>query len=145
MRLWLKLCLTLFILPSTAIADEVLRLGFLAFRPTEQLVKQWQPLADYLSQTIPGHQVQLQVLSQSEMNQALLNNELDFVMTNPSHFVQLRESSRLTGALATLNRLENGLPGPVLAGALRPPQSRSTVAATYLDKSARRPLPAPSS
>ncbi|HSG24314.1 MAG TPA: PhnD/SsuA/transferrin family substrate-binding protein, partial [Azonexus sp.] len=118
MRHWLKLCLLLLAIPSAAISDEVLRLGFLAFRPDALLIRQWQPLADYLSQATPGHKVQLQVLSQAEMNQALLNNELDFVMTNPSHFIQLRESNSLTGALATLNPLENGSSVAAMGGVI---------------------------
>jgi len=118
MRPWLKFCLILLVAPSTAMADEVLRLGFLAFRPDALLIRQWQPVAKYLSQAVPGHEVQLRVLSQSEMNQALLNNELDFVLTNPSHFIQLRESSRLTGVLATLNQLENDSPVAAMGGVI---------------------------
>ena len=127
MRHWLKLSLLLLLNLPPAVAEETLRLGFLAFRPAALLEARWQPLVSYLSQAIPGYTLKLSVLSQAEMNQALHNNELDFVMTNPSHFIQLRESSNLTGALATLSKLENGLPVAAMGGVIIRLKERSDI------------------
>ena len=118
LRPLIALCLTLACLPPTTQAEEVLRLGLFAYRPPSVLRSQWQALADYLGQTIPGHKVELQILSQEEMDAAIRNNQLDFVLTDPTHFIHLRENSAMTGALATLARLEDGIPAPALGGVI---------------------------
>ncbi|KXB30562.1 hypothetical protein AT959_14650 [Dechloromonas denitrificans] len=118
LRPLLALCLALASLPSAALAEEVLRLGLFAYRPPSVLRSQWQALADYLGQTLPGHKVELQILSQEEMDAAIRNNQLDFVLTDPTHFIHLRENSAMTGALATLARLEDGIPAPALGGVI---------------------------
>lgn len=64
------------------------------------------PLVEYLNRTVPEVEVKLRVLTQTEMEQALELGELDFVFTNPSHFTLLRHQAKLTGAIATLVRME---------------------------------------
>ncbi|WP_428827088.1 PhnD/SsuA/transferrin family substrate-binding protein [Azonexus sp. IMCC34842] len=108
----------LLLLPVVGMAEEVLRLGLFANRSADQLARQWQPLADYLGQAIPDHKIELRVMSQDEMDAALRKNELDFVITNPTHFIQLREANSMTGALATLSRMEDGIPAAALGGVI---------------------------
>ena len=110
--------LILLLLPACGMADEVLRLGLFANRSADELASRWQPLADYLGQAIPGYKIELRVMSQDEMDAALRKNELDFVITNPTHFIQLREANSMTGALATLSRMENGIPAAALGGVI---------------------------
>ncbi|WP_234087736.1 PhnD/SsuA/transferrin family substrate-binding protein [Azonexus sp. R2A61] len=108
-------------------AEPPLHLGIYAFRPKEITEQEWQPLADYLSQALGGQKVALSVLSQDEIDAALHNNQLDFLLTNPTHFIQIRENSVLTSALATLSRLENGLPAPGLGGVIIARRGRSDI------------------
>jgi len=116
-RLWRALCcLILLLLAGLAPAEEHLRLAILAYRPADLLRGQWQPLADYLSQSMPGQKIELRILNNEEMAAALRNNELDLVLTNPVHFVQLRETNAMIGIVATLSRLEGGIPAPALGG-----------------------------
>lgn len=97
-------------------ADETLTLGFFAYRPKELLQQRWQPLIDHLSAQLPGKRLELRLLDQTQMQQALTDGELDFVFTNPSHYIRLRAQTELTGAIATQVSLENALPTAVLAG-----------------------------
>ncbi|WP_320056340.1 diguanylate cyclase domain-containing protein [Desulfuromonas thiophila] len=97
-------------------ADETLTLGFFAYRPKELLQQRWQPLIDHLSAQLPGKRLELRLLDQAQMQQALTDGELDFVFTNPSHYIRLRAQTELTGAIATQVSLENALPTAVLAG-----------------------------
>ena len=116
-RLRLVFCyLILLFLPALAAAEQSLRLAVLAYRPQTLLSSQWQPLADYLGQAMPGQKIELRILNSEEMTAALRNNELDFVLTNPVHFIQLRETSAMIGIIATLSRLEEGIPAPALGG-----------------------------
>lgn len=97
----------LLLLPAATHA-ETLILGVLAHRPKPEVITRWQPLADYLSDAIHGKHFRLLVLTFSEMNAALQNHELDFLLNNPAHYIELRKSYGLSGALATLTE-EGGL------------------------------------
>ena len=99
-------------------ANQTLTLGMMAFRPQPLLEAQWQPLADYLSQALPGHSVRLRVMQQAELETALQRKELDFIFTNPNHFIALRENNALSGAIATLVSLEGGTPSAQLGGVI---------------------------
>lgn len=103
-------------LPAWAKSSETLTLGFFAYRPKPILEAQWQPLVDHLSRQMKGKRLLLRVLNQEEIQQALDANELDFVFTNPTHYIRLRTRTELTGALATLISLESGVLSPTLAG-----------------------------
>lgn len=104
-------------LPAQATpAPQTLQLGFFAYRPKALLEAQWQPLVDYLNTRLEGRRLVLRILSQQEMQQALDRQELDFVFTNPAHYMRLRAHIPLSGALATLVSLESGSPSASLAG-----------------------------
>ncbi|MEA3639452.1 MAG: PAS domain S-box protein [Lamprobacter sp.] len=90
----------------TATTERELVLGMFAFRPTELLQQRWQPLAIYLSEQLPGHQVSLRLLDLEALKQALSRDELDLLFTNPVHYIQLRQQFPMSGALATLMRRE---------------------------------------
>nr|MBL8411607.1 PhnD/SsuA/transferrin family substrate-binding protein [Dechloromonas sp.] len=112
------ICCLLILAAPLASADDVLRLGVFAYRPSQLLMQQWQPLADYLGKSIKGHRVELRVLDEDELARALQNNELDFLLTNPTHFIQLREKSAMIGVVATLSRNEAGIPASALGGVI---------------------------
>ncbi len=77
-------------------------LGVFAFRPKPIMEDRYAPLGRYLSEAIPGIHVQVVPLSNDELENDLKVQQLDFVLTNPTHYVTLREHSRLSGALATM-------------------------------------------
>lgn len=110
------LVLLLSALPAWAV--EPLHLAVFAFRPKPILEARYQPLADYLSGQLGGPRVELRVLDQSEIEAGLASGEVDFVLTNPSHYIFLRSKYTLTGALATLISLENGQPSSFLGGVI---------------------------
>lgn len=123
--LWLSLLL--FALPAAAetptppadTTAKPLTLGLFAYRPKEIMAAEWQPLVNYLNSGLQGlANIELRVLSQPEMRAALLHNELDLIFTNPSHFIELRTLNQLSGALATLTRLENNQPVSELGGVI---------------------------
>lgn len=88
---------------SNATAEHPLTFGVFAYRPDSVMQQEYEPLAEYLSQAI-GHPVELDILDQPDLNRALSSNQLDFVLTNPSHFLVIRSERSLTGVLATLVR-----------------------------------------
>ena len=99
--------------------SNTLILGIFAYRPIHQMKKHYQPLADYLDSSLgDAYRIELQVLNHLQMQEALQHNQLDFVLTNPSHFLELRSQTSMTGVLATLERNRIGRPASALGGVI---------------------------
>ena len=99
-------CLLLFPLP--AFGAEVVKIGVMAFRPKPQTLAQWQPLAIALKQALPGHDFVVEAYTYPELNEAVAQHKVDFVLTNPGHYVMLAQSGCVSAPLATLAIKEAG-------------------------------------
>jgi diguanylate cyclase (GGDEF)-like protein len=108
----------LVLLGSAAHAADRLTLGVFAFRPKPIMIERYQPLADYLSEKLGGTPVELAVLEQAELDEAVAAHRVDLVMTNPSHYLELRSHNSLSGALATLVSSEGGQAVSSLGGCI---------------------------
>ncbi|KEF30911.1 diguanylate cyclase [Marinobacter nitratireducens] len=91
------------VFPIPVSADHALTFGVFAYRPDAVMEEEYKPMAEYLSREV-GVPIELEILDQPDLNQALASNRLDFVLTNPSHFLVIRSERSLTGVLATLVR-----------------------------------------
>ncbi|MDR9441041.1 MAG: phosphate/phosphite/phosphonate ABC transporter substrate-binding protein, partial [Halomonas sp.] len=95
-------------LPVAYAADDTLVLGVFAYRDAAVMQARYQPLADYLDAQLPDTRVELRALGLDAIEQAIAHRQIDLLMTNPSHYLQVRSRNSLTGALATQIRLEHG-------------------------------------
>nr|WP_255461292.1 PhnD/SsuA/transferrin family substrate-binding protein [Mariprofundus sp. NF] len=92
-------------LSSTAWAEHY-KVGILAFQPRAEAMQRWQPLADYLHQQIPEHSFEVLPLNYSALDQAIKERKIDFLLTNPGHYVRLLHYHLVNRALATqVNRI----------------------------------------
>lgn len=66
------------------------QVGFLAVRGESQARATWEPTLAALNEAIPNQQFSGRYLTQAELNKALNNGELDFLVTNPAHFMLSR-------------------------------------------------------
>ncbi len=82
------------------LAQPPLTLGIFALRREPTVEAMWQPFADYLGAGL-GREVRLQVLDSEAMKDAIARQALDLVLTNPTHLIELRTQSPLSGAIAT--------------------------------------------
>jgi len=114
-----RLLLSLLLVWSSALAlaDAPLQLGVIAYRPHPVMQQRFAPLADYLSNAL-GRRVELQVLDQNEVEDALAHSQLDFLLTNPSHYLVVRSQSQLANLLATLISREDGQNTASLGGVI---------------------------
>lgn len=101
-----------------AYAAEPVVIGVLAFRPKPQTLKQWQPLAAVLKQAIPERDFVVEAYTYPEMEQATASRHLDFLLTNPGHYVLLAKRIGLTAPLATLAVDDHGHPGTEFGGVI---------------------------
>jgi len=92
---------------SLPLSAAQLRIGILDWRATENFQRYWLPTLAGLQQALPEHALALYPMQPAELEQALAEQRVDFVVTNPGHYVSL--SSRY--GLAPLATLESYL-GP---------------------------------
>jgi diguanylate cyclase (GGDEF)-like protein/PAS domain S-box-containing protein len=114
---------------QVANAEQLLRFGVLAYRSDAEMVRRFQPLADYLSTKVAGIRVILEPLSMAELQQAVDRHEVDLVLTNPRHYMRLRSRNELTGVMATMvKRAANGSATAYLGGVILSRADRADLA-----------------
>lgn len=82
-------------------SPPTLHLGVLDWRDSVLATDYWQPTLRAIHQQLPEVQLELHPLSLQDLEAALAADKLDFVMTNPGHYVQLSQHYPLA-PLATL-------------------------------------------
>jgi ABC-type phosphate/phosphonate transport system substrate-binding protein len=112
--LTVMLCL---VMVTNAIATPV-KIGVLAFRPKPQTLRQWQPLAVALKQAIPTHDFVVEAYTYPELDAAVTDHRVDFVLTSSGHYVLLKSRVALSSPLATLISDENGKNTGVFGGVI---------------------------
>lgn len=75
----------------------------MAFRGADPAQSQWQPLAEYLTVSVDGWQFEIVPLTLVSAPEEIKANGLEFLITNPGHYVTLAEQFGLS-ALATRER-----------------------------------------
>lgn len=97
-------------MPAAAAMDGgEIRIGALAFRGAEQAVETWLPTIEALAEALPDHNVVLVPLDLDAMRAAVADSEVDFVVTNPGHYVELEAAYGIT-RIATLETTGQGTP-----------------------------------
>ncbi|MGI9316360.1 MAG: sensor histidine kinase [bacterium] len=88
-------------------AEPEYKIGVLAFRGHAAAIHQWSETANYLSAEIDGASFRVVPLDLTEMSDAVASDELDFVLTNTGHYVDL-EARHGISRLSTIRNLRQG-------------------------------------
>ena len=92
--------------PPPAAASQPVLIGVLSFRPIDQTLLQWTPMVNYLSRSIPGHEFRVVPMNYPDLDRAVKDGRLDFVFTNPDHFVLLRNQTSLAPILTVMPQID---------------------------------------
>ncbi|HRQ56599.1 MAG TPA: PhnD/SsuA/transferrin family substrate-binding protein [Azoarcus taiwanensis] len=105
----LAICLTVLTACSNAWSLEAstVRIGVLAYLGDEAAEMEWGPMAAHLRATLPDHTIEILTLDHAGMRELARRGEIDFLITNPGHYVELEAE---LGASRILT-LESGI-GP---------------------------------
>ena len=92
--------------------DNGLKIGVLSFDSKEEIVKKWTPLIDYLNGKFEIEKMTFKLvpLFYDELDEAVASKNVDFILTNPAHFIALSQKFNLSGAMATLVSNVEGKP-----------------------------------
>ncbi|MCF1426923.1 MAG: PhnD/SsuA/transferrin family substrate-binding protein [Shewanella sp.] len=85
---------------------KVYRIGVLANWGYQKAKERWQPMMDYLSTHVPEARFKVQPSTFEELNQALLDNRIQFIITNPGQYLYLSNQYPLSW-LATMRSLRH--------------------------------------
>jgi PAS domain S-box-containing protein len=86
---------------------RVLQVGVLAHRGTDQALQMWEPTAKYLSNQLPEYIFKIVPLTFEQIYTSVATDNLDFLITNCSMYVELEALYGLN-RLATLKNLRMG-------------------------------------
>jgi len=95
---------TLLITGTSLGQENPVKIGVLAIRGAEQCLEKWSPTAQYLSVRIPDRTFVIIPLDHKQIYPSVESGEVDFILTNPSFYVEL-EHRYGTNRIATLKNL----------------------------------------
>lgn len=95
-RFFRRLLPLLLLFAAAVQAQESVRIGVLAWQGLEEAEVHWSSLAGQLEKRLPGKRVELIHTDLAGMAAALRARELDFVMTNPGHYVMLEAETGIS-------------------------------------------------
>lgn len=101
-----------------------LRIGILAYLGEEVAEVEWAPMAKRLEIALPGHRVELVHLDHEGMRRRAAEGQLDFIVTNPGHYVEL-EAELGASRILTLDASPGGSPTHAFGSAVIARASRT--------------------
>jgi len=106
----LKVLILALLIPSSFVNADTIKIGLRAHLGVEKSMEQWRATADYLSEKIPEHKfIFIPFVGINELFQAAKQNQFDFVLTNPSSYVEM-ELGMGASAILTLRNKRQGKP-----------------------------------
>ena len=90
-----------------AAAAEV-TIGVLALRGPEKVQEMWSATGAYLERKLPGHTFRMVPLDFDEIQLAIRQHRVDFVLANPSYYVELESLYGVSPIVTMKNRHEGG-------------------------------------
>jgi two-component system sensor histidine kinase TtrS len=91
------LSLVLVLVAGTAAAESPpIRIGVLAYRGADHVMRSWSATADYLTAQVPGRRFEIVPLPLVALRESAQAGGIDYVLTNPGQYVVLEEALGLS-------------------------------------------------
>ena len=97
--------------------NQAINVGVLSFRGAEKGLQRWQPTLDYLTEQIPGTRFNILPMTLTELDHAVMQQNIDFVITNPGQYVRIGSKYGMSW-LATLKSRRHSMRKKVIGSAL---------------------------
>ena len=86
-------------------ADTIIHIGVRAHSGHDIAIKKWSGTAQYLNQKIQGYNFIIQpIVEFDDMKQAVKDNKIDFVLTNPAAYIELEKEYGVSRIATLINR-----------------------------------------
>ncbi|SBS35111.1 Cyclic di-GMP phosphodiesterase Gmr [Marinomonas aquimarina] len=112
------LLLSLTVLTASAQEQRSLSLAILAYSPDVTTVLRYQTIVDELARKLPDYELELKVVGTDSLEHQIDRYQYDLLLLDPVHYLKLRSSGSLSGALLTLRRGFKGQTTSLLGGVM---------------------------
>lgn len=92
---------------SAAVVKEEVHIGILAMWGDQIANKMWQPTITYLNRTISNYHFILKPLKLAETENAVKNEKVDFILTNPGNYIVLESSFGISRLATIKTKIQN--------------------------------------
>lgn len=106
------------LLAALVIDLEPVKIAVLAYRPKPETLTRWKPLESYFKEKIPERNFVVVPLNYDELNEAIATRQVDFILTNPGHYIQAKANYNLSSPLASLLKQDGDLVLSAFAGVI---------------------------
>lgn len=111
-------CITLFSTISSAEKSNVaVNIGVLAFRSSGKTLERWKPTSDRLTRAVGGYNFNFIPMNYPDINLAVQNRTVDFILTNTGHYVELAANHGIV-RMVTLVKSIKGDPVKIFGGVI---------------------------
>nr|WP_320193299.1 response regulator [uncultured Desulfobacter sp.] len=102
-------CLLIYFYPTNTFSNtNLIKIGVLVKRSTDNCLKKWSPTAEYLSNSVPDYSFKIVPIDFKNISRKVANGEVDFILANSAIYVEL-EVLHGVNRIATLkNKRLNG-------------------------------------
>jgi ABC-type nitrate/sulfonate/bicarbonate transport system substrate-binding protein len=91
------------------------------------MLERFSELGKYLSGVMKGYRVEIVPMTDTELEQALGTGQVDFILTNPAHYIALREYGQLSGVLSSMVLRDGDAPIHSIGGVILRRQERQGI------------------
>lgn len=109
--------LYLFFITSQFLIADSLTFGIFAYHSAPKTMKEYQPIADHLSKEL-NTTITIKVLSQKDLEEQVIQEKIDIIATNPTHFLALHAKQHISGAMVTEVKRYDTFLTPYLGGVI---------------------------
>lgn len=94
---------------SASAEDSTIKIGVLAKRGPERCMEKWSPTAEYLNSMIPGKTFKIVPIDFDQIYSVVEKAEVDFILTNPSFYVELENWHKVNRIATLKNTVLDGI------------------------------------
>ncbi|SFR56479.1 EAL domain-containing protein [Thiomicrospira sp. ALE5] len=123
----LLLSLSFQVVASEQADKPTLVLGVQTFTDKSATLYEWTPIVDHLNQQLRSVKLELKVFFLEELNQAVANKQVDFILSNPQAYINLAVTQGLSSPLASLMNLVDNQPVRMFGGIIATRQDASHI------------------
>lgn len=123
----ISLLLSCVVLTASAQERRSLSLAIVAYSPDIPTVLHYQSIVDELTPLLPNYDLDLKVVGVDTLEEQLGRYQYDLLLLDPVHYLKLRSSGSLSGALLTLRRGYEGQTTSLLGGVIFTRQKNQTI------------------
>jgi|GEM_PF-7007068 len=100
-----------------ASGERAVNIGVLSYRSPEKTMERWMTTVDHLNRVVPGYRFVLLPMNYTQINPAVENRTIDFILTNTGHYVEL-EANQGIDRMVTLVKSMEGISVKVFGGVM---------------------------